>query len=131
MVKKRDIDSLRARGEVVWENSRYDSVYVIDRSRLLQELASRVPVLHLGQAAAIDAVGAATPLAKWFVSELWCPEDVAAARIERRQTGDTAARLAAWRETEPLKHADLRIDTSKTLPEDAAEQVRQLLPERC
>jgi guanylate kinase len=128
MAKTQDIVALRARGEVVWENRRYESLYVIDRPFLLQELAIRVPVLHLGQSAAIDAVSAATPSAKWFITELWCPEDIATARIEQRQTGDTAARVAAWRETEPLQHPDLRIDTSETSPEAAATQVRQLLP---
>src|SRR5262245_38489753 len=83
------------------------------------------PVVHLGQAAAVDAVRAATPGARWVVVSVWCDRDEALRRIEARATGDTAARLQAWSETEQLTAPDLTIDTAATNPRDAAQAVHQ------
>lgn len=119
--------ALRAGGDVVWENHRYGARYLIDRPSLAQRLATGVPVVHLGQRPAIDAVTAAVPGAQWFVVYVWCPRDVAERRIIARGTGDTAARLAAWDATEPLPDGDLTINTAETSPRDAAHQINRHL----
>lgn len=130
MTTEAEIDVLRAAGDVVWENHRYGAVYVVDRPELVERLADHIPVLHLGQLQAIDAVVQATPTARWLVVYLWCPRAVAATRIEARGTGDTSARMHAWDETEPAPGADLSIDTAKVLPADAAHAIDQRLGHR-
>lgn len=124
------IDALRARGEIVWENQRYGSTYVVDAPELRDRLTRQRPVLHLGQVEAIDAVRAAPLAAAWLVVYLWCPRDVAARRIEARATGDTAARLRAWDETTPLDIADLSIDTAQLAPDVAAAAIHRAVSER-
>ncbi|MGV9668376.1 hypothetical protein [Nocardia niigatensis] len=114
-----DLERLTESGQVVYANRRYSSVYVIDRPELEEHLASGIPVVHVGQPEAIDALATALPAARWVVVELWCPRPVAESRIEGRGTGDTAERLRAWDETPRLAQADLRIDTSQTAPEAA------------
>ena len=118
-----ELAALRASGDVVWENHRYGSWYIVDVPGLRQHLKSAVPVLHLGQVEAIDAVRQAFPVAQWTVVALTCPRDVAEQRIVQRRTGDTAERLRAWDETAPAVTADLTIDTSQTPPGRAAELV--------
>ena len=115
-----ELDELRARGEIVWENRRYGSTYAIDRPALVEQLTQHIPVLHLGQVEAIHAVTKATPDTRWLTVYLWCPRHIAATRIEDRGTGDTDARLRAWDETEPLPTADLVINTADITPDDAA-----------
>ncbi|PXY23713.1 kinase [Prauserella coralliicola] len=115
------IDQLRRDGAVVWENSRYDSTYVVDRPHLEQMLsAGVVPVVHLGQLPGVDAVASAVPGARWLRVYLWCPRDVAAQRIAGRATGDDWARLQVWDATEPLQAADLTINTAEVAPASAA-----------
>ncbi|MGC5017447.1 kinase [Micromonospora sp. DT47] len=118
-----ELASLRASGGVVWENRRYGSVYVVDGPGLRQQLHEAIPVVHLGQADAIDAIRRAFPDVEWTVVALTCPRAVAERRIVERQTGDAAERLTAWDETEPFAGADLAIDTSRTLPGAAAELI--------
>jgi len=101
-------------------------VYVVDGPELDRLLAAgRIPVLHLGQPAAIDAVISARPDVRWITVELWCDRDTAAHRIADRETGDTAARLEAWDQTEHLASPDLQIDTATTSPAEAARLIRQ------
>jgi guanylate kinase len=114
---------LRAQGEVIWENRRYGAVYVVDRPHLLQCLAVGVPVLHLGQAEAVDAVVNATPGKTWLVVSLWCPRDVARARLIGRGSIDLDARLKAWDETAPLPEANLTIDTAEVSAQKAAKAI--------
>ncbi|PZG11527.1 kinase [Micromonospora craterilacus] len=116
----RHLTSLRASGDVVWENQRYHSVYVVDAPALRQQLGRGVPVLHLGQVEAVDAVREAFPSVRWTVVALTCPRDLAKQRIAARHTGDTAERLSAWDATEPLVTADLTVDTSTIQPDEAA-----------
>ncbi|MFE6648736.1 hypothetical protein ACFVJS_19365 [Nocardioides sp. NPDC057772] len=111
---------LRERGAVVWENSRYGATYVVDQPGLVAALGRGVPVLHLGQVEAVNAVVSSVADARWTVVALWCPAEVAADRLERRGSGDVDARLAAWRATERLERADIRIDTSVVQPGEAA-----------
>jgi guanylate kinase len=114
-----DLKALRSAGDVVWENERYGATYVTDRPSLRALHRGAIPVVHLGQLAAVAAVAAeldGDAVTVW----LWCPRDVAAARIRGRATGDTAARLDAWDSTEPFSAADLVIDTSRVVPARAA-----------
>ena len=115
-------------GEAVWVNERYGATYVIDRAHLVDVLSSnRVPVIHLGQPDAIDAVKAATPCAVWLVVELICPRAEGVQRIIARSTGDTDARIAAFDLTPLLIKPDLRINTAATRPERAAEAINAAL----
>ncbi|MEU0150326.1 phosphotransferase-like protein [Micromonospora fulviviridis] len=126
MTTDAELEALRASGcGVVWENRRYGSVYVVDSHGLRRELHDGIPVVHLGQVDAVDAVRDAFPDAQWTVVALTCPRDVAEVRIAQRQTGDTVERLQAWDETEEIESADLTIDTSETRPDRAAELIDQ------
>jgi len=129
MVTVDQLDALRrVPGEIVWENQRYGAVYAVDRSGLVAMLdLGQVPVLHLGQVAAVAAVTSASPDVRWLVVALTCPRAVAAQRIVQRATGDTAARLAAFDATEMLPGADLTIDTSAVTPEQSATRIRALI----
>ncbi|MFX0593309.1 kinase [Melissospora conviva] len=120
-----ELAALRASGDVVWENHRYGSWYVVDAPGLRQHLEVGVPVLHLGQVEAIDAVRQAFPEAQWTIVVLTCPREVAEQRIVQRRTGDTAERLRAWDETKLAVTAHLTIDTSQMPPGLAAELVNQ------
>ncbi|MEU4713159.1 kinase [Micromonospora purpureochromogenes] len=120
-----ELAALRASGSVVWENRRYGSVYVIDAPGLRQQLHEQIPVVHVGQVNAVDAVREAFPDARWTVVALTCPRNVAERRIVERQTGDAAERLRAWDQTERLPTAGLTIDTSEASPGMAAELIDQ------
>lgn len=117
------LEELQRAGDVVWRNARYGAVYVVDRPELQRQLGAQLPVLHLGQPDAIDAVCRATVGARWLVVALSCPWDIAKRRIVERETGDTQARLQAWRETPELAAADLRIDTHEASPAEAAQAI--------
>jgi guanylate kinase len=112
-------------GAIVWENARYDARYAIDLPELRARLRQHVPVLHLGQVPAVDAVKAATPGTRWFVVTVWCPREEAARRAEARGTGDVAERLRAWDETQPLAVSDLVVDTAQTPPSACARTIDQ------
>jgi guanylate kinase len=114
-----EIERMRAAGDVIWENHRYGSSYFVDRGMLNAEVELGIPVLHLGQAEAINAVRDALNHVRWLVVYVWCPRDVAVRRIEARQTGDTAARMQAWDATPPVP-ADLTINTAEVAAEAAA-----------
>lgn len=122
------VAALREAGEVVWENRRYDAIYVVDRESLFAMLAAgRVPVIHLGQVPAVTAVNLAVPGAQWLVAYLWCPRAIAASRIAERGTGDTAERLRAWDVTAPLHEADLVLNTAELSPQQAAAEIHARL----
>ncbi|MFE9653658.1 kinase [Micromonospora sp. NPDC006431] len=126
MISEAQLAALRASGSVVWENQRYGALYVVDAPGLRQQLDEAVPVVHLGQVEAIDAIRRAFPETRWTVVALTCPRDVAQERIVRRATGDTLQRLRAWDETPAARTADLTIDTSQTPPDRAAKLVDQV-----
>jgi guanylate kinase len=71
----------------------------VDRPGRLNHLATGRPVLHLGQAKAIDAVIKTTPDADWTVVYVWCPRDIAAKRLVARNPEDVEGRLQAWDHT--------------------------------
>ncbi|MEW2379279.1 kinase [Micromonospora sp. NPDC047812] len=114
-----EIEELRRRGEIVWESRRHGAAHVIDRPGLAARLAEHVPVVHLRHVEGIDAVTGAFPDARWLVAFLWCPREIAEARVGQRGTGDTEG----WDEVPIIGHADLTINTLLTDPEDAARQI--------
>ncbi|MFE3028719.1 hypothetical protein [Nocardia tengchongensis] len=119
-----ELDQLLAAGDAIYLNSRYGSTYIIDQPELDRMLAAgQIPVLHVGQPEAIDALLAAAPAIRWVVVELWCPRDVAAARAAARGTGDISERLAVWDATPKLTVADVRIDTASLSPAESAAQI--------
>src|SRR5690349_806048 len=64
-------------GEVIWENDRYGATYVVDKTRLTHQLNSnRIPIVHLGQALAVDTLLAALPDVRWLIVELHCPRNI-------------------------------------------------------
>ena len=122
MTNSTTVAKLRAAGDILWENRRYGSLYIVDRPSLAAQLQAGIPILHLGQPCSIDAIRAAIP-AHWLVVSVSCPREIAAARIAARQTGDTDERLAAWDETPALQHPDLVIDTSLASVGEAAQAI--------
>ena len=127
MVTEASLDSLRAKNEIVWENHRYNAVYLVDRPELARRLDGQIPVLHLGQSEAIDAVIQATPETRWLVVHLWCTREVAARRIVSRATGDIDARLQAWDETKPVSSAHLTMNTGEISAQAAALEIYRRL----
>lgn len=125
-----EIERLRAKGEVLWENHRYGATYAVDRDALLAHLRRHIGVIHLGQPEAVEAIVKAIDAVEWLVVYLHCPRDIAAQRIEARGTGDVEARLRAWDETLPMPGADLGIDTAKNDADTAARIVHEQI-ERC
>lgn len=125
------IDALTAAGQILWRNDRYASTYATDRPHLDAMLREGlIPVLHVGQPDAITAIVSAAPDIAWTVVELWCPRQVAAARIADRSTGDTDTRLAVYDATPRLQQAALRITTSDITPEKAAELIDRTVHSR-
>ncbi len=125
-VSDAELNALRQHGGIIWENERYGSVYVIDREYLSLQLSVCVPVVHLGQAEAVEAVVNATAPVRWLVVSVWCSRDIAAKRLLSRSPSDIAARLEAWDDTQPLGLADLAFDTGEVSAEEAARQIHLL-----
>jgi guanylate kinase len=126
----RNVEQRQQAGELIWTHRRYGAVYAIDRPALARSLRDSVPVLQLGQVGAVRAVLDAVAGAQWVAVSLWCPRDEAERRIVSRQTGDTAERLLAWDQTEPLREAQLTIDTTTATPLQAASMTLRLLKDR-
>lgn len=124
MTTAADLDRLRARDEVIWTTHRYGAQYVIDVPGLcaLHE-HGRVPVLHLAEPAALDELAARFPDTTWHVVLLTCPRTVAEERIHTRNTGDAAARLAAYDAFQEPGRVDQRIDTAAMTPERVAASI--------
>ena len=119
--------SLRDRGEVIWENERYGSTYIIDRAELVRMTTNgAIPVIHVGQVAAVDALTSGMSLS-WLTVALTCPRPVALSRITARATGDTDVRLTAWDQTEKLSSPGMEVDTSTCSPMQAAQIIRNQL----
>lgn len=127
--------TLEAAGDVVYANARYGNTYAIDRPGLDAAFAAGVPVVHLGQVDGIRSLVEGYP-ADWSMVLLWCPREVTEHRSAGRGDSDTAARLAAWDATrEDLDaHAgmvwDLTVDTTTSVPQDAARLIDRLLVQR-
>ncbi|MFJ8443992.1 HAD family hydrolase [Kitasatospora griseola] len=126
------LEQLRAAGEVVYENSRYDSTYVTDRPGLDDAVTAGIPVMHLGQVDGVRAVIDGYP-ARWLTVLLWCDREVTEARSIGRGDADTSARLAAWDATRvdldanPDIRFDVTIRTDEVEPAAAAELISHAL----
>lgn len=114
----------RQPGAILYENHRYDAVYLVDRAHLAEITADgHIPVLHLGQPEAVAAITTGAPDIAWLRVELRLPRETAAVRIAARGTGDDQQRLDAYDATAPLENPDLVIDTSTTAPDEAARRI--------
>ncbi len=119
------IEALRARGDIIWQTHRYGALYVIDRPVLVQRMRDHVPILHIGQPEAIDAVRAATPGASWLIASLWCPRDIAEQRLRKRAPQDVTERLRAWDVTPPLTADGPVINTADHSSTETARLIHQ------
>lgn len=117
------LDALSAAGDIVWANEQYGAMYAVDRSGLEHHLHRGIPVLHLGQVPAVEAVTSATPATRWLVVGLWCPRSLAADRLEQRGSGDIARRLAVWDSTPSLPPPASTLNTGVVQPQDAAQLI--------
>ncbi|WP_216362082.1 kinase [Pseudonocardia sp. N23] len=127
MVSPAQLDDLHNAGDIIWENTRYNARYAIDRSGLESATKSSVPVVHVGQPQAIAAMKDALTAQRVIVVELYYDRREAVERIAGRGDEDLEARLAAWDETPRLLTAHLRIDTSQVPPQLAAIQIVEAL----
>ncbi|WP_432049574.1 kinase [Verrucosispora sp. NA02020] len=127
MISEAGADALRKTpGAVLWENSRYGATYFVERSGLEQMWQSgRMPVVHLGQVAAIDALRDTE--AQWTVVELYASPVILHSRIRSRSTGDDDQRFAAIEQTPRLPTADMRIDTGVMSIAEAAEMIARFV----
>lgn len=133
-----EVERLRDRGLIVYENEQYGNLYVVDRPAL-DALLDRgaIPVVHIGQIEGVRALKQYP--AEWLAVLLWCSRQVAEQRARARGSKDVADRLAAWDETVAdvarslPDDFSLRIDTEQQSPAEAARSIHaQLLehPER-
>lgn len=120
-----ELSTLRAAGDVLYENQRYGNTYAIDEPHLAALLdAGRIPIVHIGQVAGIHAVR--RHHARWISVLLWCSRATTARRAEARGSADVDDRLVAWDETAAdIKGAgdgtfSARIESDATTPESAA-----------
>jgi guanylate kinase len=127
------LKELEERSEVLYRNDRYGNTYVVDRPGLHDMTrGSRIPVIHLGQIAGIQAVAEGFP-ARWQRVLLWCPREITQQRSAERGDGDTPARLTAWDATErdvaayPEATWELTVHTDAVAPQEAALQIHALI----
>jgi guanylate kinase len=132
MASSGDLTALQHAGQVLYQNHRYGSTYVIDRPHLGAMLdAGQIPVIHLGQVAGVRAVSSYP--ANWVTVALWCTRSTTARRARARGSADIDARLAAWDETlQDLRQAGdsefrARLDTDTMEPGDAAKAIDALV----
>lgn len=124
MVEERRIDELDASGGLIWRNRRYGSTYAIDRAHLVGRLSWAIPVIHVGQPRAVDAIREGIPETLWIVVALWCSRAEAARRLVHRGATDHAERLVAWDETPMLPPPATTINTAQHGPDAIARLVR-------
>lgn len=111
---------------ILWTNHRYGATYLVDRDGLADTWKSgHVPVLHLGQPEAVDAVVDQIPGVRWLVVELHSPLDVLRERISARGTGDDDQRIKAAMRTPRLLTARVHVDTSVIDPNSAARLIAE------
>jgi guanylate kinase len=116
MTTAEQLAQLDSHHDVIWSNQQYGATYVIDRAGLTEHLDRAIPVVHVGQPAAVDAVLQRTPGTRWWVVALWCPRDVAAQRLQERETTDPGPRLDVWDSTPPLALPATTINTADYAP---------------
>ncbi|NXY94475.1 guanylate kinase [Streptomyces sp. BR123] len=126
-----ELAALEEAGQVIYSNSRYGNVYVVDQPGLDEMVAAGLtPVLHLGQIDGVQAVIDAYP-ARWTTVLLWCTREETATRSAGRGDADTEARLAAWQATQedvdahPDQEWDLVVQTGDHSPAKVAQVISQ------
>lgn len=102
--------------DLVWTNERYGAVYAVDRAGLIDAFREGVPVVHLGQPEAVDAVCNAVDDVRWLVVALWCDRDTAHERLRGRGSGNVAERLDVWDQTPTLPPPACTINTGLVSP---------------
>ncbi|EST26950.1 hypothetical protein [Streptomyces roseochromogenus] len=124
---------LEARGDVIYRNDRYGNIYLVDRPGLAQAMQDgRIPILHLGQVAGLEAMVEKFP-ASWTSVLLWCSRESTSIRSKGRGDSDTEARLTAWDATAQDIEAntdftwDLQLDTDAMSPTEAAQEIDLLI----
>jgi guanylate kinase len=132
MASPGDLAALHDCGQVLYQNDRYGSTYVVDRPHLAAMLGARqIPVVHIGQVKGIRAVRAYP--AEWITVALWCARPTTARRARERGSADIGARLTVWDETlEDFRTAGnagflARLDTDTMEPDDAARAIDALV----
>lgn len=127
-----ELDRLRASGALLYENRRYGNIYAVDLAEIVRVFErGRVPVVHMGQVAGVDALRRA-PVG-WLSVLLWCSRRAAESRLRDRGAVDLTERLRAWDET----HADvaaarqdcftIAVRTDHHPPEEVANVIHQQL----
>jgi guanylate kinase len=120
------LEQLRAGGTILWENSGYGATYLVEQTGLIDLADSgAVPVVHLGQPAAIGALTTGVLWVRWHVIELTCSRAIAVDRLSQRDPADVHERLAVYDATPRLADAELCVDTGRTSPADAAQLVAE------
>jgi guanylate kinase len=109
--------------DLVWTNERYGAVYAVDRAGLIEALREGVPVVHLGQPEAVEAVCGAVEDVRWLVVALWCDRDTAHARLRSRGSGDLGERLDVWDQTPTLPAPACTINTGLVNPSAVAQLI--------
>ena len=135
MANPGDLAALRERGQVLYQNDRYGSTYVVDRPHLAAMFgAGQIPVVHIGQVEGIRAV--CSYPADWITVALWCARSTTARRARERGSADIDARLTAWDETledfRTVGNAGFLacLDTDTIEPGDAAKAIDSLVAAR-
>lgn len=92
------IAALRNSRSIIYENSRYGNLYVVDKSEVDRIFAqSRIPIIHIGQIEGIRAIKSYH--AAWTSVLLWCSDKVSEERLHARGSQDVEERLSIWLET--------------------------------
>ncbi|MFC4912229.1 guanylate kinase [Actinomadura gamaensis] len=127
-----ELDALRDAGRVVLETERYGNRYAVDRHDIdALTNAGCIPVVHVGDIAGLQDLGAAVPLT-WTSVRLWVPRETTAERSAARGDTDTPSRVRAWNEADADLRAngeavtfDLTIRTNEADPAEAAKLISQ------
>lgn len=98
MATATELSALEAAGRVVVRTERYGNTYGLDRADLeALWTAGRIPVVHAGSVADLQAVIVVEPKA-WATVLLSTDRETCQVRSKARRDGDTEARLRAWDE---------------------------------
>lgn len=93
-----EVETLAARGQIIYENTRYGNRYIVDGPEIARlTSAGLFPVLHLGQIDGIRAVMSRS--GQWLTVRLHCVRETTLRRSQERGDSDTLKRLTVWDET--------------------------------
>lgn len=119
------IAELRSTGRVLWENSRYNAIYAIDRKSLESSLRLDRPTIQVGQLVAIKAIESVFPQT-FVIVQLKCSGSVARSQLQSRpDTPNISDRHAVRGETELLTASHVSIDATTTSVEECVNQILQ------